>query len=997
MKYGLFSLVIFQVLSLAPALGADELRFDLGNAKSPKADGWQRLTPAMLYESSRGYGWEQPPEDAFSRTQHWPVLPSFVAAYKDGLPDTHKHLRGLKVDPLTQDGVQSASPMILRVDLPNGKYVVRAWLGDYVEAAPLQNVVANGQPIVQKMDSGIGGLWGQILRLAVRPVRGVVEVQNGSLRLTFSTSSHSQKARVTAIQIRRFVPSPVQLQGKKLVWTGPADKNAQLACQRLNKGNLKGAHQLIDAMTAASSQYPRACLLEALAGSMQSAATAESTRPVEEALKILQDPLPGVDPMAVAERRQLLQDYRQAHQNVALLSYERSYRQTHKGRYRRFREAIAMAQQVQPNEPLYWQAQLLKMRVHFWLGREGIKKEADLARPEIAQLFQEFPDVRLVRIYADQPVPALKKSFLENSTAPEWAVVERALLASVLDVARFWIAERQIETGEIGGGFNDDVEALRSWGRVAMAVDIPWLNEGIARLADGAWHTHPDLSKHGYPGGIGDVEHSAEDIADTQPLAMALHYGEPRFVANCLLSISNMPRTWTALSGHGRRYFRSYNYGYDQVDSDPRAGFDVPLNARATKAGLWALWYTNNPSLRRIFQEWGEAWVHAAMRIDEGKPAGVFPAGIRVTDESFPNPWYATPQYTQTGEYDDVMYEQLLGMWLITGEKKFLQPMHASLQRIIEQQGSSVNAAWPVNNVRRELLPALSKWRFISGDRRYDDYLAQHGPVQVRYLLGAIKEKAFIESLRNSVQSNTSHIEMLTSECLFTDRIFLAGVSELYTLYGGGIGDLSGCPGHAVRWENTGEDLAAWVEEASQSRFRARLYNFAHDDKKFGMQHWRLAPGRYLLELHRRSSKADSLIKKVVEISHRGDTIFFDVPPEEELLVELTQQEAYAWNPAQLPDLATTRKPTSQEGETVVWPVYNLGSAPAREVHVQLLEDGRVVEIATISEISPVANYQLGVANVQFQHIRTEAALSLQVDPEDRIDEITERNNRSDR
>jgi hypothetical protein len=837
-------------------------------------------------------------------------------------------------------------------------------------------------------------------------VRGVVDTAEGALKLTFSAGDGGV-ARVVGVHIRRFVPGLIRLEGTRLRWSGPEDKDARAVCDLLNAGKIAEARQRIDTIASSDHPYHKACLLEALAGSMQSTNPADCLGTIEEALAALEKVRDGVDAMALAERRDVLEAMRTALRYVRMMRYTRSYEATSKSGYRRFREAIALAEWVEPDEPLYWQAQLLRARVLYWLGREGSRPSAQRARPIIKRLFEHFPNNRIVRIYAHQPVRPSKDYAPTLKGAPMWATRVRALLASVLDVVRFWITERQIETGEIGGGWGDDVEILRRWGSVALAVDVPLLNTGIARIADGVWAHNPDLRDHGYPAGLSDVEHAAEPVSDTQPLSLALNYGQPRFVQRCLLATSHMPHLWTGLTPKGHRHFKTYRYGWDQVDANPNHGYDVPLNARATKPGLWAAWYSGEPELVRLLSEWGKAWVADARRTDSGKPAGVFPAGVRFADDTFPDPWHITPAYTmsQTGSYDYLLYEHLLGMWLLTKDEDFCEPMHAMMRLVLEQHrrradGPTGSAAWVGTlfggkDVRdNSFLAVVRKWRQITGDKRYDAFLAQAGPACVRYWLGGATDKAVLRTVRSAIRANARNFEMLTSEVLFTDRVSLAGFGELYAMYGGGVGDLSGCPGWAVRWIGAGQDLAAWVQEATQERFRARVYSFAVADKSCAMQHWRLAPGQYQLVLRLDKAEADPLSSNRITLHHRGDEVPLTLPPHQPLVVELEQITASSWDPARLPDLAASRAPTSASDEQVCWPIYNLGSLPAENVPVQLLEAGRCVEVHTVAELPPTKDFKVGRVDVTFQHRHAGKPLSIVIDPDDRIPEITEHNNR---
>ena len=108
----------------------------------------------------------------------------------------------------------------------------------------------------------------------------------------------------------------------------------------------------------------------------------------------------------------------------------------------------------------------------------------------------------------------------------------------------------------------------------------------------------------------------------------------------------------------------------------------------------------------------------------------------------------------------------------------------------------------------------------------------------------------------------------------------------------------------------------------------------------------------------------------------------------------MTQETKLPWNPATLPDLAAAPAPSSSVGEPIVWEVFNLGCAPAKGASVSLLVDGRAVENCTLTEVPATCDYALGKAVARFQRRSTPGAkLTLLLDPDDRIAEITERNN----
>ena len=155
------------------------------------------------------------------------------------------------------------------------------------------------------------------------------------------------------------------------------------------------------------------------------------------------------------------------------------------------------------------------------------------------------------------------------------------------------------------------------------------------------------------------------------------------------------------------------------------------------------------------------------------------------------------------------------------------------------QGGSPGSVGWAAQQLWPQVREVVSKWRLISGDSRYDKTLRTDATPYVAQLLGGGK-KQLLDKVKQTAQGNAERFEMLTSEVLFTDRIFIRGYEYLYAMYGGGIGDTSGCPGWAVRWEKAGEELAAWVVEATPARFRAPRLQLCRERTR--LRHAALAP-----------------------------------------------------------------------------------------------------------------------------------------------------------
>ena len=125
---------------------------------------------------------------------------------------------------------------------------------------------------------------------------------------------------------------------------------------------------------------------------------------------------------------------------------------------------------------------------------------------------QAFPDNPRIGMYLEESIP-WKPHHTADSQAPEWANIQRETLEKLTDIIHWWIDERQLSDGQYGGGWGDDVEMWRDWLPVLVAFEDPKVIAAQERLSTGLF-AQPHM-EGGYTRIMTDVEHTAEDSADT--------------------------------------------------------------------------------------------------------------------------------------------------------------------------------------------------------------------------------------------------------------------------------------------------------------------------------------------------------------------------------------------------------------------------------------------------------------------------------------------------
>ncbi|HEY4153988.1 MAG TPA: hypothetical protein VGM24_01125, partial [Puia sp.] len=330
-------------------------------------------------------------------------------------------------------------------------------------------------------------------------------------------------------------------------------------------------------------------------------------------------------------------------------------------------------------DPLYDKSLYLLAKIYYWLDQEDDNLYHSIKfNSYFSKLKNKYPGDTLIRMYLGEKIfdpPAFDTT---AGNAPKWAVYERETMKRMLKEINWWVNERQIPDGEMGGKYGDDVELLDWWLPAILGADDSTARKGYQRLADGVWHS--DAMERGFAKRLDDVEHSAELFRDTHPAMFLLNYGDPEYVERCLISMQNFRDVWTGITPLGHLHFKSYYLSATRTLSGPDSGIDVALNARAILPGLWAAWYNHNPTLIKLFSAWGYSWISDADRKDNGKPAGLMPSAVSFAQDRIggnSNEWY-DPQlsydyylWDHLGHVGE-LFNHLVGMYGITGNAFFL-------------------------------------------------------------------------------------------------------------------------------------------------------------------------------------------------------------------------------------------------------------------------------------------------------------------------------------
>ncbi|MDH7601562.1 MAG: hypothetical protein QHI38_05365, partial [Armatimonadota bacterium] len=592
------------------------------------------------------------------------------------------------------------------------------------------------------------------------------------------------------------------------------------------------------------------------------------------------------------------------------------------------------------NNPFYHKAKLYMARYHYWNGAEaGDKAVKQQALAWMSDLLKLWPEHQVLRQYLGEKIPWGEELVADTTNHPAWAAYLREAYVRQIRIMERFFTTRQSPDGQLGGGYGDDVELMRTWVQIAsISTASRAVREGIAKLAEGVW---TNVLCNGFAE-LGDVEHSAEPSADTLPTMLLLEYGSPVWVERNLTSCKTLHDVCMGTDNNGYPRFKSAEIGYNGVNSNPRAGGDTGYHARAMKHFIWQAWWGDEDA-KDWFVRWCDGWRAATMKEVKGKTAGFipftlwFPSGD--IDPPDGGPWHDESRHYY-GNMSGMIYDSLLCAYSFTGDRKFLEPFQIGMDAatrgpLVQGDFAPGSAEWQRQQMMSADSPqrtALYKW--LTGERIYDEYTLRFGDPAQKYRVN-YDLQAFLASFEKVAESNRYNLDLQTTEVLSTDRAALHGAMTVFGAYTGAVTDLrdASTPTFAVTYDTPDENFAAVVTESTTTRLRVWLYSFADSAVRMGLRIWRLVPGLYIVnqgELlpgeYPFQNRYGWQKPSTVRILRRADTVYVTVPSRKVWVVDLRLRDNIRV-PNKAPDLALSARDVTLAGDRIRILVHNIGSA----------------------------------------------------------------------
>ncbi|MBD3188902.1 hypothetical protein GF325_18895 [Candidatus Bathyarchaeota archaeon] len=288
---------------------------------------------------------------------------------------------------------------------------------------------------------------------------------------------------------------------------------------------------------------------------------------------------------------------------------------------------------------------------------------------------------------------------------PGWSVAEYKALNAYKEWVYFWMNNQRAD-GSYGGGFEDDVELIKTFPVLTFITGDQAINESVSKLAEGVWRS--GMIQDGFTNRnpyFSDVEHMAEPVSYTTPMMLLLHPNDAKWLQRAYETAVHFGMDWTMVNEVGHRHVRGHYFNAYDFDRRPGRDTENAENGRAIKQAIITAWHDHSPELIRWLHEWATAMAHHANQTSDnpsnplyGKPVGFIPSEIDpITDEAgyYTGNWYQAfykrlghVSYGWTKGFNGVrqQVDSVLAIGALTGDAFILDMIGKMFQYLLENQ-----------------------------------------------------------------------------------------------------------------------------------------------------------------------------------------------------------------------------------------------------------------------------------------------------------------------
>jgi Concanavalin A-like lectin/glucanases superfamily len=590
-------------------------------------------------------------------------------------------------------------------------------------------------------------------------------------------------------------------------------------------------------------------------------------------------------------------------------------------------------------------------------------------------------------VKADASPPDFKQPESTDAEVPKWAYQQQVLLRQFRQIVDWWIENRQIGTGELGGGLAGDTDLVSNWpgialmegsGRTGIRDSFRAVLEACYRrgmIEQGLNTTRAD-PLHAYEQGIGIVA-----------LASLLDYGGPLVIERLMETARQYDRL-TEINPAGHRHFRSYLFSAtDLVEEGYYAREDI-FSALLWHSGLYLAWYNGNPQVIRQLSEYANALLaHWQRDRYPNLTQGIRFSSDEVVRRDLPNP-----------EVVNVMW----GTYRLAGNEKYLWLVDKLVRGGNTDRAEMTGGRWleyvDPEPYHTAILEEVHQRKIWDHNLRYDE----SGLIARQYAYELSGDKGQVEDYQAAlIKHMTQNVYLYTEAEPFTGSIRIPQRATQRARLGGVAHHLGYFfPENAISWESADGNVATLVRRATLNSLKVIAYNLAKSVQDVGMRVWELENGSYQVVEGTDVNGDDEIdvvtTKRTLSLKRRV-AIPLALRPRKVTIIEIRQLQKGTplW---ELPDLAIGREDlqydaATDQGKLII---HNIGGKKSSSFTLVVENEKKAVLLRKeIDGLEAPVDLKPKTVSIELSGLRTRGArtLVLKIDPENKVEEITEENN----
>ncbi|MCE5249781.1 LamG domain-containing protein [bacterium] len=239
---------------------------------------------------------------------------------------------------------------------------------------------------------------------------------------------------------------------------------------------------------------------------------------------------------------------------------------------------------------------------------------------DITDLFRVNPDHIPGRYYWSTFTPEQGWPLFEQPEAPSgvplWAFRQTEIVRQWRYFLNWWIDNRQIENGELGGGLSDDGDFANCMPGLALSgVDTEKITDSLHRLME-AYYAN-GMFTNGLNTIVTDALHVSEEGTNVQTELMLLEYGNPKLIERIMETSTRYPDI-TAINKAGHRHFPSRFYSSTFMATENPWCWSSPYSITVLHPGMVLVEFNGYPATMQLIREVGDGYLAHAVKDARG-------------------------------------------------------------------------------------------------------------------------------------------------------------------------------------------------------------------------------------------------------------------------------------------------------------------------------------------------------------------------------------------